>query len=112
RRYIFFRTCATCQEISSHVAKRYRVTLRDVLEAHDQALTFGGLHGVRDLGLIESAIARPYSGYHRSFAKKCAALTHSLTMNHGFVDGNKRTALLAVTLLLSRNDYRLYSRTG
>lgn len=90
--------------------RHYRVTLRDVLEAHDQALGFGGLQGVRSLHLIKSAIARPYSGYHRAFPRKCAALTHSLAMNHGFVDGNKRTTLLSVTLLVSRSGYHLVAR--
>jgi death on curing protein len=79
------------------------VTLGDVLEAHDNALKFGGLSGIRDLGLVESAIARPYSRYHKSIYSKASALTHSLAKNHGFVDGNKRTALLVLTLFLDRN---------
>jgi death-on-curing protein len=53
--------------------------------AHDYALSrYGGLPGIRDLGLIESALARPYSGYYRPIEKKAAALVHSLTLNHGF----------------------------
>ena len=90
--------------------RHYRVTLRDVVEAHAQALAFGGLDGVRSWNLIESAIARPYAGYYRSLAKKAASLSQSLAQNHGFVDGNKRTALLAVTLLISRSGYRLRAR--
>lgn len=94
------------------MAKHYRVTLPDVLEAHAQALSFGGLAGIRSRDLVESAIARPYTGYYRSLARKAAALTQSLAKNHGFVDGNKRTALLAVTLLVSRSGYRLVPRKG
>jgi death on curing protein len=59
------------------------------------------------LGSIESAIARPYSGYYRSIARKVAALVHSLALNHGFIDGNKRTALYMMNVLLWRSGYRL-----
>lgn len=75
--------------------------------AHDIALAYGGLQGVRDLGAIESAVARPYCGYYRSIAKKAAALVQSLASNHGFIDGNKRTALLMMNLLLLRSGYQL-----
>ncbi|MFN7597855.1 MAG: Fic family protein [Cereibacter sp.] len=50
--------------------------------------------------LIESAISRPYSGYHRSIARKSAALLHSVATNHGFVDGNKRTAWFLAMILI------------
>ncbi len=79
----------------------------DVFSAHDRALGFGGLAGIRDRGSIEAAIARPYSGYHRSIAGKAAALVHSLALNHGFIDGNKRTALYMATLLLRKSGYAL-----
>jgi len=92
-------------------SRHYHVTLGDVLESHHRALDFGGLDGVRDLGLVESAIARPYSGYYRSINAKAAALTHSLAKNHGFVDGNKRTALLTVLLFVARSGYRLTGQT-
>ena len=59
------------------------------------------------LHLIESAIARPYSGYHRTLSRKAAALLHSMVNNHGFVDGNKRTAWLLVEILIDRSGYRL-----
>ncbi len=78
------------------------------MEAHRVALArSGGLDGVRDLGLIQSAIARPYLGYYRSIYDKAAALTQSLSKNHGFVDGNKRTALLSLSLFLERSGYQL-----
>jgi death-on-curing protein len=87
--------------------RHYRVKLQEVLAAHDFALTFGGLRGIRDLGAIEAAVARPYCGYYRSIAKKVAALVQSLASNHGFIDGNKRTALLMMNLLLLRSGYFL-----
>jgi death on curing protein len=86
------------------------VTLAEALRAHERALTFGGLAGIRDRGSIESAIARPYSGYYRSIEKKAAALVQSLAQNHGFVDGNKRTAVLMLFILLVRSGYTLRFR--
>jgi death on curing protein len=82
-----------------------------VLAAHDLALTYGGLQGIRDLGSIEAAVARPYCGYYRSISKKAAALVQSLASNHGFIDGNKRTALLMLNLLLVRSGYYLRGRS-
>lgn len=87
--------------------RHYRVTLRDVIAAHDEALTYGGRHGILSRDGIESAIGRPYSGYHRKISQKAAALLEALAQNHGFVDGNKRTALLATLLLIQRSGYDL-----
>jgi death on curing protein len=84
------------------------LTLADAFMAHDAALLFGGRDGVSSLHLIESALARPYLGYHRTIASKAAAALHSLVNNHGFVDGNKRTAWLLTELLLSRSGYMLH----
>ena len=75
------------------------------MAAHELALSFGGRAGIRDQGSIEAAIARPYNGYYRSIAHKAAALVHSLALNHGFIDGNKRTALYLVNLLILRSGY-------
>jgi death on curing protein len=83
------------------------VTWADALEAHAAALEAGGRPGILNQGLIESALARPYNGRHRSIHKKAAALVHSLAKNHGFVDGNKRTALYMADLLVRRSDYSL-----
>jgi death-on-curing protein len=85
----------------------YRLTLADALTAHDEALSYGGREGITSLHLIESAIGRPYSGYHRSIQSKAAALLESVVGNHGFTDGNKRTAWLLAELLVSRSGYAL-----
>ena len=85
----------------------YRLTLADALTAHDEALRYGGRGGISSLHLVESALARPYSGYHRPIARKAAAVLHSMVGNHGFVDGNKRTAWLLVEILIERSGYLL-----
>lgn len=82
----------------------------DVLDAHRAALTFGGRAGILSIDLIEGAIGRPYSGYHKPIAQKAAALLHGLVTSHGFVDGNKRTALLVTLLLIERSGYQLITR--
>jgi len=70
-------------------------------------LDFGGRPGVLDIGRIEAAINRPYTGYFRPIASKAAALFEAIIDNHGFVDGNKRTAILLTDLLVKRSGYRL-----
>ena len=50
-------------------------------------------------------MARPYHGYHRLIHQKAAALVHAVVSNHGFADGNKRTALYLVELLVQRSGY-------
>jgi death on curing protein len=87
--------------------RHYRVTFGDALDAHDVALKFGGLDGVRHEAEILSAIGRPYTGYYRSIYKKAAALFQSVARNHGFTDGNKRTAVVLTTLLIERSGYVL-----
>lgn len=67
---------------------------------------------VRDLGLLESAVARPRTSLigkdaYPSLAGKAAALLHSLAKNHGLVDGNKRLALAATIAFLGINGWRL-----
>ncbi|MDE0393922.1 MAG: type II toxin-antitoxin system death-on-curing family toxin [Gammaproteobacteria bacterium] len=67
----------------------------------------GGALGILNRSAIQSAIARPYHGYHPRIHQKAAALVHAIVTNHGFVDGNKRTALYLVELLAVRSGYRL-----
>lgn len=87
--------------------KQYRVTLADAIAAHERALQFGGRAGISDLGLVESAIARPYSGYYPKVHQKAAALLHAVATNHGFIDGNKRTAFYLTLLYLELSGYSL-----
>lgn len=72
----------------------------------------GGAHGVRDLAMLESAIARPQATFggkdlYPDLFTKAAALLDSLINDHPFVDGNKRTGITAAALFLRRNGYRL-----
>lgn len=82
------------------------LTLEEVLEIHETLIfEFGGPPGVRDLGLLESALFRPRTGYYDDLIEMAAALFESLLMNHPFVDGNKRVAFFAVDIFLRINGY-------
>jgi death-on-curing protein len=81
--------------------------LADALSAHDRALTFGGVDGIPNPGMVEAAIQRPYIGYYRTIEKKAAALVESMAGNHGFADGNKRTTVILLHTLLTRSGYAL-----
>jgi death on curing protein len=84
------------------------VTVEEVLFLHRRLLIrFGGEEGVRDLGLLESALARPRSGYYKSLSEQAAALLQSLALNHAFVDGNKRVAFAGTAIFLRLNGFRL-----
>jgi death-on-curing protein len=83
-------------------------TLQETLELHEQLiLRFGGSAGVRDLGLLESALVRPQTGYYDTLSMQAAALLQSLCQNHCFVDGNKRVAFACTAIFLRMNGYRL-----
>ena len=83
-------------------------TIQETLELHEQLIRrFGGSGGVRDLGLLESALSRPQSGYYGTLSLQAAALLQSLIQNHSFVDGNKRVAFAAAAIFLRMNGYRL-----
>jgi death-on-curing protein len=83
------------------------------LTMHDESLKeHGGPEGVRDLGLLESALARPknlfaYAEEPPSLARLAAAYAKGIVANHPFVDGNKRTAFLVSLTFLGRNGLRL-----
>ncbi len=82
------------------------ILLEDVLTPHDFSIKdFGGLSGVRDIGLLESAIARPFQTFndedlYPSPISKVAAVGESLIINYPFLDGNKRTGILVMIALL------------
>ncbi len=84
------------------------LTVEEVLEINAELM--GGRHALRDQGLLDSAVARPKASAFGSDAypdlvSKAAALLHSLVLNHAFVDGNKRTAVLATLVFLDLNGY-------
>ena len=80
----------------------------EALEIHRALLErFGGPPGVRDPGLLESALFRPRTGYYADLAEMAAALFESLIMNHPFVDGNKRVAFFATDVFLRLHGYKL-----
>ncbi|MHB1103665.1 MAG: type II toxin-antitoxin system death-on-curing family toxin [Devosia sp.] len=82
----------------------FYLTLDEVLRIHEVLIgEFGGAGGVRDLGMIESALLRPQTGYYADLIEEAAALWESLAMNHGFVDGNKRVAYACLELFLAMN---------
>ena len=85
-----------------------------VLAVHDEQLaTHGGLSGIRDLGAVKSALARPRNlmNYEdcADLARLAAAYAFGSARNHGFSDGNKRTALVTADLFLMLNGYELTS---
>jgi death-on-curing protein len=89
------------------------LTAQQVLFIHARLIaTTDGEHGVRDLGLLESAVARPRATFdgellYPDLFQQATALLESLTGNHLFIDGNKRTAITAASLFLRRNGYRV-----
>jgi len=84
------------------------LSLDEVLAIHERVIdAYGGADGVRDLGLLESALYRPQSGYYEDLVGMAAALFESLLMNHPFVDGNKRVAFFATDVFLRLNGWRL-----
>jgi death on curing protein len=85
----------------------------EVLLLHtDQIATFGGTAGVRDQGLLDSALAQPQATFggellHPTLAAQAAAYLYHLSRNHPFIDGNKRTAFAVMDSFVGANGYRL-----
>lgn len=72
----------------------------------------GGSHGIRDVGLLQSAVARPSTTFDKNdlypdLFSKAASLMHSIIKNHPFVDGNKRTAITAASIFLIRSGFQI-----
>ena len=89
------------------------LTPQQVLFIHARLIaTTGGEHGIRNLGLLESAVARPQATFdgadlYPDLFGKTAALMESLSQNHPFVDSNKRTAIATAAMFLRLNGYVL-----
>lgn len=87
------------------------IEIRDVLSIHNLLIDkFGGSKGVRDQGLLKSAINRPFATFdnqdlYPAASDKAAAILESILINHPFVDGNKRTAYVLMRLILLDDGY-------
>jgi death-on-curing protein len=87
------------------------LTVAEVLAIHeDQIERYGGSSGVRDAGQLEAALFRPQTGYYSDVIAEAAALWESLSQNHPFVDGNKRTAFAVAFTFLAVNGYALTAK--
>ena len=83
-------------------------SLAEVLALHHRLIErFGGAHGVRDLGLLQSALVRPRSGYYATLSLQAAAMLESIVLHHPFVDGNKRVSFAIAAIFLRMNGYHL-----
>ena len=84
------------------------ITKEIIIRLHELSITrYGGSQGIRDEGLMESAIARPYQTFsgedlYPTIIQKAAAIAESIIINHPFVDGNKRTGYLAMLAILEQ----------
>lgn len=84
------------------------LNIDQVLEIHHaQIEDTGGSHGIMNIGALESALARPRSGYYDGLIQEASALLESLAINHAFYDGNKRVAFVATATFLELNGYRI-----
>ena len=94
------------------------ISMGEILVLHDLVIAkSGGMHGVRDEGALESALAQPRMTFdgedlYPTVVEKAAALLYSLVMNHPFVDGNKRTGHAAMDAFLRLNGYSLHASAG
>lgn len=94
------------------------MTLAEVLAIHsDQILHYGGTEGVRDMALLQSAVAQPEAGFggqwlHADLYEMAAAYAFHLCGNHPFLDGNKRTALATALVFLEINGVSLSDPRG
>jgi death-on-curing protein len=80
------------------------LSVDEALAIHDRLIErFSGMPGIRDKGLLESALFRPQTGYYDDIAELAAALFESLILNHASVDGNKRVAFFATDTFLRLN---------
>ena len=85
------------------------IEISEVEKIHDILIErFGGAKGIRDKGILESAIGRPFQTFdgkdlYPDPVDKAAAIFESIVSNHPFVDGNKRTAYVLMRLILKRN---------
>jgi death-on-curing protein len=90
------------------MAPRIYLTIAEVIAIHKHQIEqYGGADGIRDVGLLESAVFRPQTGYYGSVPEEAAALMESLANNHPFTDGNKRVAFATAHTFLLLNGFDL-----
>ena len=83
------------------------LTAIEVLSIHKILIQkYGGMDGIRDMGALEAALFRPQTGYYEDIMEEAAALWESLSQNHPFLDGNKRTALAVTYIFLTLNGHK------
>ena len=88
--------------------RRIYPTVAETIATHRMLIEeFGGRHGIRDKGLLESAVFRPQNGYYGGIIEEAAALMESLANNHAFIDGNKRVSFVMADAMLRANGYFL-----
>jgi death-on-curing protein len=86
------------------------LTLAEVVEIHNNQITlYGGSQGIRDITLLQSALAMPESTFdnrylHKDILEMAAAYAFHICQNHPFIDGNKRIALVSALVFLDFND--------
>lgn len=94
------------------------LTLAEAVEVHaDQIQRYGGQDGIRDFGLLESALAQPEASFagewlHPSLHDMAAAYAFHLCQNHPFIDGNKRAALACALVFLELNGVSIHDPRG
>jgi death-on-curing protein len=85
------------------------LSVEEIIQIHDDLVSeYGGLHGIRDMGLLVSAIEMPKASMfgeylHNSIFDKAAAYLYHIVCNHAFLDGNKRTGAATALIFLSQN---------
>lgn len=94
------------------------LSVDDVLEIHaDQIERYGGEHGVRELGLLESAVQQPQAGFngeylHTDIYEMAAAYAFHIVQNHPFIDGNKRAGAASSLVFLDINNIEITAPKG
>lgn len=100
------------------MSEPYFLTLAEIIEIHsDQIKRYGGDIGVRDMGLLESAIAQPSASFggemfHRDLYEMASAYAFHIAQNHPFLDGNKRTAITSALVFLKMNGVAIKDPEG
>ncbi len=88
------------------------LSVDEAIAIHERLIEwFGRTSGIRDKGLLESALFRPQTGYYNDIAELAAALFESLILNHAFVDGNKRVPFFVTDTFLRLNGWKISVET-